>query len=74
MLLEMPPQSLVNHFLKDQGVVDGIVLRDAKAFVPARRAAAGDARVYNVVGHEEECLEPLHLPSQDGGVLELLFR
>mmetsp|Transcript_32909 Transcript_32909/g.59358 ORF Transcript_32909/g.59358 Transcript_32909/m.59358 type:complete len:217 (+) Transcript_32909:281-931(+) len=59
---EMSPQRLIDHILKDQRVVDGIVLCDVGTLVPARRATASDTRVHNVIGHEEECLEPLHLP------------
>ena len=72
MLLEMPPQCLINHILKNQSVINGIVLGDIWFFIPAWRSTAGNAVVHDIIGHEEEGLEPFDLPSQNGGILVLL--
>ena len=71
-LPEVAAEGLVNENLEEERVVDGIVLRHVRVLVPARGAAAGDGPVHDVVGNEEEGLEPLHLPAEDGGVEELL--
>ena len=51
-LLEQP----VDRSLKQEGIVDGDE-PDPFVAVPARLAAAGDGRVHEVVGDEEERLE-----------------
>ena len=71
-LLEVAAEGLVDEDLEEEGVVNGIVLGDVRVLVPARSAAAGDGAVHDVVGDEEEGLEPLDLPPEDGGVEELL--
>mmetsp|Transcript_16364 Transcript_16364/g.35363 ORF Transcript_16364/g.35363 Transcript_16364/m.35363 type:complete len:213 (+) Transcript_16364:1850-2488(+) len=61
-LLEMPPQRLINHILENQSIINGIVLCNTRTFVPTGRSTAGDTRVHNIIGHQEERLQPLHLP------------
>ena len=73
MFFEMPPQSLINHILENQRVINGIVLGDIGLFVPAWCTAAGDTRVHDIIRHEKEGLEPFDLPSQNGGILVLLL-
>ncbi len=73
MFLKMPPQCLINHILKNQSIINGIVLGHIRLFVPARSSTAGNAGVHDIIGHEKEGLEPLDLPSQNGGILVLLF-
>mmetsp|Transcript_13246 Transcript_13246/g.36599 ORF Transcript_13246/g.36599 Transcript_13246/m.36599 type:complete len:224 (+) Transcript_13246:154-825(+) len=72
-LLEVASQRLVDEILQKESIVDAVVLRDVRVLVPAGAATSRDAAIHDVVGHEEERLQPLHLPSQDGGIKQLLL-
>lgn len=64
-------QQDVDGRLEHEGVVDGDHA-DVLLAVPAGLASAGDAAVHDVVGHEEEGLEQLNQPAEDGRRLVLL--
>mmetsp|Transcript_20255 Transcript_20255/g.45067 ORF Transcript_20255/g.45067 Transcript_20255/m.45067 type:complete len:291 (-) Transcript_20255:24-896(-) len=74
MRLEVATEGLVDEDLKEQSVVDGIVLRHVRVLVPAWGAAASNATIHDIVGDEEEGLKPLDLPPKDGGIEEFLLR
>ena len=73
MALEMPPQSLIDHVFKNKSIIDGIVLRHIGTLVPTGRSTAGYGGIHDIICHQEEGLEPLHLPTENGSVLVLLF-
>ena len=61
---DVPLQQQEQRLLEDERVVDGDDA-DVVDAVPARLAAARDARVHEVVRDEEEGLQPLHAPPED---------
>ena len=69
MRLEMPTQCLINHVLENECIIDGIVLGDVWHLVPTGLSPTGDAGIHNVVGDEEDGLEPFDHPSEYGRIL-----
>lgn len=65
MAAEVLLQQGVDGGLEHEGVIDGNHA-DTLMEVPAWLAAAGDAAVHDVVGHQEEGLEELRHPPKSG--------
>ncbi len=71
MTLEMSTQCLIDHVLENERIIDGIVLCDVRYFIPAGLSPSGNAGIHDVVGDEEDGLEPFDHPTEYRRVLIL---